>query len=301
MVKEELMRLKAYILAADPAWIEASVLSYYDMVEEIVVSYDRSKRGWTGAPIGVDECLDRLQGLDRDKKLRLHGGDYARLDHHPMDNETYQRRCALDQASSGADWILQLDTDEVMNDPTAFHTCLLEAADQGFYALDYPSRSLYRQLGNHRYLELCSRLWQIIAHYPGPLAVQAKTRLRLARQCDAAAFRVDFDPQNTSPWLPRNAPVHRVVRIDQAVYHFSWVRDEQLLRRKSRTSGHAHDFDWDPELQHWAWCGRHPYLAMLRTPFTRRRFGAARQFRIVTIPLPAKLGQVSDDFVGAVL
>ena len=42
------MRLTAYILAADPAWIEASIQSYYDIVEQIVVCYDRDRLGWTG-------------------------------------------------------------------------------------------------------------------------------------------------------------------------------------------------------------------------------------------------------------
>src|SRR5438045_2429212 len=106
------MNLKAYILAADPAWIEASVLSYYDVIEELVVSYDRRRLGWTGVVIPVAECLERLQAIDHDKKMRFCPGDYAQLDHAPMENETFQRQCAVDEASSGADWVVQFDTDE---------------------------------------------------------------------------------------------------------------------------------------------------------------------------------------------
>ena len=51
------MHLTAYVLAADPAWVGISVLSYYDLVEEMVISYDENGKGWTGAPIPVDECI----------------------------------------------------------------------------------------------------------------------------------------------------------------------------------------------------------------------------------------------------
>src|SRR5438128_525348 len=102
------MRLKAYILAADPAWIEKSVQSYYDIVDELLVSYDTNKRGWTGAPIPVDECLERLRAMDRDNKIRFYPGEYARLDRTPMENETYQRQCAITAIGRQTDWILQL-------------------------------------------------------------------------------------------------------------------------------------------------------------------------------------------------
>ncbi len=46
------MRLNAYVLAADPAWIEESVASYYDLVQRILVSFDDSGTSWTGHPPG---------------------------------------------------------------------------------------------------------------------------------------------------------------------------------------------------------------------------------------------------------
>src|SRR5437763_17068175 len=103
------MRLKAYILAADPNWIEASVLSYYDHVDEIVVSYDDSGIGWSGHPIPVDECLRRLRAIDERKKFRFVGGSYFRPGHSPMANDTNQRQCAIDAIGDSADWIIELD------------------------------------------------------------------------------------------------------------------------------------------------------------------------------------------------
>src|SRR5580658_6560298 len=104
------MKISAYILAADPAWIERSVLSYYDSVDEIIVSHDRTGHGWTGAPIAVGECVERLKAIDRDGKMRFCPGDYADFRHDPMAGETFQRqRCLAD--AGDVDWVLQIDTD----------------------------------------------------------------------------------------------------------------------------------------------------------------------------------------------
>ena len=61
-------RIKAYILAADPTWIEESVGSYYPIVDEIIVSYDVDGRAYTGVPLPVETCLQKLRSIDRDGK-----------------------------------------------------------------------------------------------------------------------------------------------------------------------------------------------------------------------------------------
>ena len=114
------MRIKAYVLAADPTWLEASVGAYYPFIEELIVSYDRIGCGWTGARIPVNECLERLRNLDVDKKIRWAPGDFSGRTADPMTNDTLQRNAALVLASEGADWVIQLDTDEWLPDPKIF-------------------------------------------------------------------------------------------------------------------------------------------------------------------------------------
>lgn len=111
------MRITAYVLVADPNYLRESLLSYYDHVDRIVLSYDENATSWTGTPIPVAECLAVIDDLDVDGKCERMPGHFARLEHHPLENETYQRQLALDEAGKDADWVLQLDTDEVMLDP----------------------------------------------------------------------------------------------------------------------------------------------------------------------------------------
>ncbi|MGQ9808765.1 MAG: hypothetical protein ACUVSM_03505 [Armatimonadota bacterium] len=264
------LRLKAYVLAADPAWIEASVLSYYDLVEEIVVSYDKDGRGWTGVPIPVEECLRRLKAIDRDGKMRYVPGHYARLDHHPMENETYQRQCAIDAIGETCDWVLQLDTDEVLATPDVFLDCLRQAEDAGDSGLNYPARHLFVHARGRAYLEVCDRGWRLYGHYPGPVVVRAACKLEHARRIPAPLFHVDYS------WNPKNgfAPAHNlrtkaVVRPADAIFHFSWVRSHSYMEQKTRSWGHALDRDWSREISRWKWCGRHPVLATCATQFLR--------------------------------
>lgn len=274
------MRINAYVMAADPAWIEASVSSYYALVREIVVSYDAEGLSWSGTPLPIEECLDRLGKCDPQGKMRFCPGHFARRDHDPMENDTFQRQTALDMAGRGADWVLQLDTDEVIPDPAAFIGALEEADRGGFGAMEYPARWLYQRIGERSFLERCSRFWKPIAGFPGPVAVRPGAQLRYARQCDASLFRVDFGIRNTDPCHGRNTPVHRAISTREGILHYSWIRDEAELRRKTASWGHSRD-PWDKEIAHWKWAGKHPLLATMATPLM------SFQRRVRPVRLPA--------------
>lgn len=271
------MRIHAYLLAADPARIEASVASYYALVQRIVVSYDATGTSWSGTPLAVEECLEKLRHIDTEKKCLYRPGRFAQPHCDPLENDTRQRQIALDLAGEGADWVLQIDTDEVLADPAAFAACLQEADQRGFTAMEYPARWLFRDIGEGRYLERCSRLWQAAANYPGPVAARPGVRLHCARQCNGTLFRVDFRRRNTDPFHGAHAAVHRVVRPAQAIFHYSWIRGEDELLRKTSAWGHSND-DWSAQIAYWRWAGAHPRLAVLSTPL--RPY--ARRFRVVT-------------------
>ena len=238
------MRIKAYILVADPAWIEPSVLSYYDIVEEIIVSYDQDRLAWTGAPIpAVDECLDRLKAIDRDKKMRLSPGHYARLDHKPMENETYQRQCCIEEAGSDIDWVLQLDTDELLPDSQEFVRRLDEEVPAEYQAVDWPMRTFFQRTPAGGFLEVCSLLRKQISSYPGHAAVRPGTVLHYARQTQLPCWRYDVRPKDTDP-AAGNRPVHAVLPEDKAILHFSWIRTEEEIYNKLKSYGHSNEFDW---------------------------------------------------------
>lgn len=286
------MRLKAYVLAGDPAWLEASVLSYYDLVEEIVVSYDQDGLAWTGLPLPMEENLRRLKAIDRGGKMRYVPGHFARLDHHPMHNETYQRQCAIEAIGDTCDWVLQLDTDEVLASPEVFLNCLRQADEAGDFGLNYPARWLFVHTRGRVYLEACDRGWRLGGHYPGPVAVRAGTRLVNARRVAEPLFHVDY------AWNPRRgfATIHNlstkaVIRPAEAIFHFSWVRSNRHMEHKTKAWGHSADRDWSHEVARWRWCGRHPVLAILGTQLLR----GARKIHLRPCRIPSSVCRLISD------
>ncbi|WP_454729805.1 hypothetical protein [Cellulosimicrobium protaetiae] len=275
------MRVSAYVLLADPSFLRASLLAYYHLVDRVVLSYDETSTSWTGTPLPVDECLAVVEEIDTDGKCVHAPGSFARLDEHPLDNDTYQRQSALDAASEGADWVLQLDTDEVMLDPAAFRASLDAAERAGAGGLHYPARWLYSRVAPGRYLESSTRLGRPAASYPGPLAVRAGTTLAHARQADVPLYRVDLRPWNTDPSHPHDTVVHEVVRPDQAVLHFSWVRRPEAMRQKFGWSGHTAHYSRPGVYESWVGRSRHPRRTVLTSPLRREDW-----FRLVTVPEP---------------
>ncbi len=275
------MRLTAYVLLADPSFLAASLRAYYEHVDRVVLSYDETSTSWTGTPLPVDECLAIVKELDRDGKCVHAPGHFARLDEHPLDNDTFQRQTALDEASQDADWVLQLDTDEVMLSPAAFLGALGRAEAAGASGLDYPARWLYSRVAPGRYLEASSRFGRPVASYPGPLAVRAGTTLTHARQTDVPLYRVDLRPWNTDPSHRHDEIVHEVVDPDDAVLHFSWVRTPEAMRKKFGWSGHTAHYSRPDVYESWVERSRNPRRTVLTSPLRRRDW-----FRLVTVPEP---------------
>jgi hypothetical protein len=161
------MNLAAYVLAADPTWIRTSVLAYYPHVSRIVVSFDRRGRGWSGEPVPARRCVAALKAIDHQRKLRFVPGDFAGTHDDLMAAETAQRQAALDAAGEGADWVLQIDTDEVLPDAAAL-TRALAATPEDYVAVSWPMRVLYRRLGRGRFLEVATEDGGPARRVPGP-------------------------------------------------------------------------------------------------------------------------------------
>jgi glycosyltransferase involved in cell wall biosynthesis len=260
-------RISAYVLAADPAWLEQSVQSYYELVDRIVVSYDESGRSWTGRPLPIDDCLARLKAVDPDGKLDFRPGDYSCTEHDPLKNETYQRQQALEQASEGADWVLQVDTDEVVTNACLFRESLMEAHAGDYDALVYPARHLYQRISASLFLEHSSRFWRRLASYPGPVAVRPGVELRHCRQGATNLYVVGFSDEVLQLYFLPPVRVRKVIPVNDAILHFSWIRSEDELAAKLTSSPYAQGRDWGTLLCRWRGAARHPLLATVLTPF----------------------------------
>jgi hypothetical protein len=276
------MRLSAYVMLADPAFIEESILSYYDIVDQIFLVYDVDGIGWTGKPIAIDDCLTKAKQIDRSSKVVPLAGHFADRTKSPLESETYQRTIAVERASKDADWILQLDSDEVLGSHATLLECLDRAIANGADALDYPARLFFAST-SRGLAERCSRLWRVSANYPGAIAIRSGTALSHCRQTKVQTFRADFRPRSTDPWS-KGLPVDIVISPDDAIFHFSWVRTPQAMLEKRQTSGHTTGDFWDNRLAYWSFVQRHPSYVQATAPL-RGRENRYRLTRLSRTPL----------------
>jgi len=280
------MRINAYVLAATPHWLAASVSSYYDIVSRIVVSYDENERGWNRKELPVSDCIEILKDLDVQHKMEFIPGHFSRQGYTPFENQTHQRQIALNHASDGADWVLQLDTDEVIPDSTVFMQQIEKSQHAGADALYYPSRWLYQHIRGEYFLERSTRFWRIAASFPGPLAVKAHSRLQFARQTRTPGYRVDFRPIGTDCWSPSH--VDSVIPPEHGIIHYAWVRTKTQMALKAANHGDlAKSATKSREQAQWEWCGRYPLLAVAISPVLRR-FKGRRMLRFSKISPPNK-------------
>ncbi|MBV8279030.1 MAG: hypothetical protein JO170_27730 [Verrucomicrobia bacterium] len=250
-----IMRLNAYVLAADPAWIQVSVLSYYEIVDTLVVSYDKRGIGWSGVPIPVDECVALLRAIDKDRKIKFISGDFSARNRSPMDSDTYQRRCALEESSANCDWVLMVDADEVLPDARKFQQRLSKQVPYAYGSVEWPMRPLFQRLPDGSFLEVCSLSGRQYSEYPGPIAIRPGVELTEARRNQALQWRFGLRPglkarikNPLKRLIGRQPTVHVRVCEDEAIWHFTWIRTEEQLRRKLSSWSHSLDFDTETYL-----------------------------------------------------
>lgn len=247
------MRLKAYVLAADPTWLEFGIGSYYGYADQIIVSYDESGRAWTGAKLPMDDCLRRFRAFDKVSKFQYSPGTYARPAYPAMRCETHQRQCALDEIGASADWILQLDPDEVLPRPEELIRMLEVASEQDIEAVEWPMRVLFRALPGGRFLEVCGSSGEPHYEYPGSIAVRPGVRLAEGRRVTGRYLRaVPTGDHDSLQLLTPPGPNETRLEIESAaaIVHNSWARSPSTIRRKIMTWGHS--AGWKSWLFYWS-------------------------------------------------
>lgn len=255
-------RIGAYVLAADPTWIRSSLAHYYDHLDTLVISAARSNRGWTGHAISADECVDLVRSIDTRGIARLALGEWRNVAH-PLVGETEQRQAALAELAPHVDWILQIDSDEVLPNFDALRRMLDEADALCIDAVEWPMRVLFRRLSDGRYLQVTSESRSARYEYPGAIAVRPGVTLTEARRTGGRFLRPVVVGDTVSTQLTRPADADEV-RLEvlgdkDAILHNSWARSPRAVRAKIASWGHNQGLrsqryyyqTWLPAPLHW--------------------------------------------------
>ena len=277
------MTIAAYICLGDPAWIEASVKSYYPYVSKIVATYDCDGLSWSGPKIDVGLCIERLKKIDTENKVCFVAGKFsieANFDN-PMLSDTYQRKFGLELASKFGDWVLQLDTDEIIPNWPKFAEYIDFADKNEFDAVYFPAIYVYQMISKRYALESCRRWGERQTGYPGPLCVRSGSTLYLSRRSLGATLHVPCSGSfNTLIETAATLCERSVVETD-CVVHITKGRTPEYMEQKFRTWSHAKDRDYSSDLKYWQLVRKYPWLFLFVSHVLRgTNFDKFRLFKI---------------------
>lgn len=281
-------RIGAYVLPGDTVWLEKTLVRYYPLLDALVIPVPTDGLGWTGARIPVEDALAIIDRLDSRHLARRISGRWTDAAQ-PMRADTAQRQAALDALADQVDWVIQLDNDELLPDPSALVAAIDEAERRGLGAVEWPMRVLFRRTRRHMF-EIVDAGGRPRYDYPGSVAVRPEMRLTDARRVAGPFLRAVVAGDEASLQL-RRPPADGEERWaglshDQAIVHDSWARSPREIRRKTRSWGHASGWRgrlyfatvWLPSPLVWRWMRDiHPFARGLWPRIHRRAIAPQEQ------------------------
>ncbi len=267
------MRINAYIMLADPAWIESSLLSYYNHVQRIVVTYDEDSLSWSGTNIQCDSLIERVRNIDFKGKCEFVKGKFSRSEFfdNPMANDTYQRNFSINLASDGADWVLQLDTDEILPDFSLLTDLIHDAVAHNCESVWFPQRWMFQYPFTYYGLEWANRGGKRISVYAGPIAIRAGTEVILARRPSGIGLHVNRFDCLVAPHSDNYVVSPRQFLDNQCLLHMSHVRSYSHWRGKLASWSHSQDFDYTASIKFWRFSYKYPIVACLVSHLLRKK------------------------------
>lgn len=215
------MKLSFYTpIAYDYKYAIASIMSYYDIADEIFLMLDEDKISWSNKKYELDNVdLDRkIHEIDVDKKIHLKMSNFHKLQH-PIENETAERNY-ISQDCKKDNYIIGIDSDEVLLNPLEFANWLNQYSEAKF-DISCTLLSIYKVFADKLLITLPHEDTRI-----GTNLVNCYKKCRL-----------------TSNRLSVKSPLQ--------ILHFSWGRSRQEVVQKLSNWGHSKDFDILKYLEIW--------------------------------------------------
>lgn len=215
------MIVKAGICVAyDWQLLRYALPALYDLADQICLSIDIDRKSWNGSRFEMDDraLYEMIKETDAEKKVIFLEESFYKPDRSPISNECYQRKRMADVLGK-ADWIVQIDCDEIIMDKDYFRSMLL------------------RYKGTKRPVNIAGQ-W-----------------INIMKQTERGFL---YSVMKTPP-LATNQPVYNYGRTNGHfnIYthiflgHISWARPEKEVQFKLQNWGHSHEFNGNSFYKIW--------------------------------------------------
>lgn len=107
------------LISYDAHYLPASIKSYYDYVDEIVLGLDKDRISWSNHKFSFDEdkLFSELAKIDTEGKISVVEENFHRSSI-PIENDTHERNYLKEQCSH--DWVFSFDADEILINARSF-------------------------------------------------------------------------------------------------------------------------------------------------------------------------------------
>ena len=206
-------------VAYDYKYLPPVIKSLYSIADEIILGLDQDRISWSRNPYEFDTAKfqSMTRELDPEGKIRVVEGDFHSRTY-PMDNDTYERNYLSLKCKKG-NWIIQIDSDEILLNPEEFKDWIDSGKGSGVILANWIL--VYKKIGDELLVVDREKHYHAVG-----------TRL----QGGYIGARYTGQNQKVSP-----------LRL----LHFSYGRTPEEMWVKLKNWGHSQDFDTDKYFEFW--------------------------------------------------
>jgi hypothetical protein len=212
------MKLSFYTpIAYDYKYAFASILSYYQIADEIILAIDKEHISWANKKYAFDTeyFLSRLQKIDIDQKITLFEENFHLYE--PLKNDTYERN-RISMICKKDNYIVGIDSDEILLNSQEFYEWMNTNNPQEDICCHW--FSVYKAFGDKYLITL-----------PNETTVIGTNLRNTFRKCRFTLLKNVLTPLK--------------------VLHFSWGRKRNEIEQKLLNWSHTQDFDTQKYLETW--------------------------------------------------
>ena len=213
------MKLSFYTpIAYDYKYAFASIISYYEIADEIILAIDQNRISWSKQKYEFDEKAfnDRINEIDKDKKIKIIAGNFHGY-LKPMDNDTGERNF-VSVACKPGNYIVGIDSDEILLNANAFKN--------------------WMDISNPR-ADIKCKLFTVYKSFKDVLLNIQPDEMTVIGTPLAGCYIKCRNTKNI------------VINCPLEILHFSWARNETELLQKLTNWGHSGDFNVKKYYQIW--------------------------------------------------
>lgn len=253
------------LVSYDAEYLPASIESYYQYVDEIILGVDKNRITWSGNTFtfAESELWEKLKAIDTKNKISVIEEDFCQSNI-AIENDNYERNLLKSHCSN--DWVISIDADEV----------LLNAKD---YFYNYcPLVAKYKTK-----VDICMT-------WATPYKIIGDQALVIANE-DGTPFFGENQGVMTSKdstyvyarWTDKSASGANRLISPLVAIHWSLCRTEAALYEKINNIGHSDIVEKDPFFQIWKQVTLDNYHTMRN--FKTSGLGQAQWPRLISMPV----------------